>query len=176
MDVNLRGLNGVMTEILLHDTEIMRAFVEFTCVTVPNFMRRNARRGIEIEDMLHRPGRDGMAPITEKDRAFGPAVEMFPYHVQRIRITKNDPDFSAFSPDTDGLFIKTDVFGTEVTKLRDTHAGRVNRSDEQGVAGIFQRCNESHYLLVPEILEFAIFNLRSFDAVHRVCIDNILGD
>ena len=52
VQVNLRSLDGGVPKILLDNAEILRALVEFACVTMTDLMRCYPRRSIMLENML----------------------------------------------------------------------------------------------------------------------------
>jgi hypothetical protein len=56
MQVNLGGLDRSMTEVLLHDPEVLGSPVQLTRIAVPDLMRRDAGRSVVPEDMLDSPG------------------------------------------------------------------------------------------------------------------------
>ena len=55
MEVDLRGLDGGMTEIFLDHPQVLRTAVQFTGIAVPDLMRGNAGRGVMLENMLDCP-------------------------------------------------------------------------------------------------------------------------
>ena len=69
VDVYFRRLDGVVSEIFLDDAEIMRTFVEFAGITMPDFMRGDPFRGVKIEDVLDGSGGDGISIPSFEDRA-----------------------------------------------------------------------------------------------------------
>ena len=84
VDVYFRRLDGVVSEIFLDDSEIMRTFVEFAGITMPDFMGCDPFRSVQIEDVLDGSGGDGVSVSSFEDRAAFFAVQMLADLVQRV--------------------------------------------------------------------------------------------
>ena len=138
MDVYLGRLDGVVSEIFLNNPQIMRAFVEFTCITVSDLMRRDPFRRIEAEDVLYRSGGNtaSVSPFEDGTGLF--SVQMLPDLTQGVCIAEHDPDLSSFSSDADCLFLKIYIFGADPADLGDTHPCSIDSPNEQSVPGICQ--------------------------------------
>ena len=74
MQVNFGGLNRAVTEIFLNDTQILRAFIQFACVAVPDFMRRYPFRSVFREDILDGSRRYGLIHLTGEQRTVDSAA------------------------------------------------------------------------------------------------------
>ena len=112
MDIDLRRLDRIMAEILLHNTEIMRTLVQLTRITVPDLMRRNPRRSIQLKNMLHRPGRDRPSPVSKKNRTLRSPPKMLTNLGKRLWIAEHNPNLPSFSPNANRLLLKINMFRT----------------------------------------------------------------
>ena len=168
VQVDLRGLEGGVAQVLLHHPQVMRAGVQLAGVAVPELVGRDAGRGILPEDHLDGPGRDRPATLAGKERP-GFAVTDKPADLlEGILIDKDNPDLPPFPLHPDRLGRKVDVAEGDAAELRDPHACCIDSTDHQPVPQVLDGGEELQHLAVLQVHQFLLLHPGPFDAGHGI--------
>lgn len=175
MEVDLRGLDGCMAQVLLDYAEVLRTLVQLARIAVADLVGSDTLRGIMPEYMLDCTGGDMLALLADKERPDDPVTDELRDLGQGLLVDKNRPDFVALPADPDGVFIKINVLDIDAAEFGNTDTGCIDRPDNQFVPVVLDGIYQAEDLVVFQVFDLLLLYPGPVDPRQGIGPDNLLG-